>query len=104
MIRVIIEHQANNAEDAEKVIAVIHKIRDEIMKLPGYISGETLINTEDGCDIIVISTWESLEQWNEWKKREICRELEEQEAPFLAKPLSFRTCESHHVMWMHDTT
>ena len=103
MIRAIIEHQANNPEDAEKIIAIIRKIRDEIMKLPGYISGETLINTEDECNIIVISTWEALEQWKEWwESQKTWRELEE-ETPFLAKPLSHRSYQYHHLMWRHDS-
>jgi len=97
MLRVIIEHQANNPEDAKKVIAIIREIRDEIMKLPGYITGETLINAEDECNIIVISTWHHLENWKEWLKSDMCRRLEKKEAPFLAKPLSHRPYQYHMV-------
>ena len=97
MVRVIIEHQAKNLENAEKVIDLIHEIRDEIMKLPGYITGETLINTEDECNIIVISTWHYVDQWKEWLKSETCRKLEEKEVPFLAKPLSHRPYQYHMV-------
>jgi len=97
MLRVIIEHQANNPEDAKQVIAIIHEIRDEIMKLPGYITGETLINTEDECNIIVISTWHYLKQWKEWLKSGTCRKLEGKEGQFLAKPLSHRAYQYHMV-------
>jgi heme-degrading monooxygenase HmoA len=91
MVRVIIEHQAKSPEDAKKVIAIIHEIRDEIIKHPGYITGETLINTEDECNIIVISTWHYSEHWEEWRKSEACHKLEAKEAPFLAKPLNSRS-------------
>jgi len=93
----MIEHQAKSQEDAKKVIAIIREIRDEIMKLPGYITGETLINTEDECNIIVISTWHHLENWEEWGKSETCKKLEGKEVPFLAKPLNKRAYQYHMV-------
>ena len=102
MVRVIIEHQAKNPEDAEKVVDIIHEIRDEILKLPGYISGEMLVNAEDESNIIVISTWDHLEQWKEWENSEKCREIEGKEVPFLAKPLSHRYYQYHHLLFMHD--
>ena len=40
----------------------------EAMKQPGYISGETLFNSEDSSNIIVISTWNSLKDWDNWCK------------------------------------
>ena len=97
MIRVVIEHQAKDPEAAKQVIAIIHEIRDEIMKLPGYITGETLLNTEDECNIIVISTWHYVAQWKKWRKSETCRKLEARHKPFLAKLLSHRVYQYHMV-------
>ena len=97
MVRVIIEHQAKSPEDAKQVIAVIHEIRDEIMKRPGYITGETLINTGDECNIIVISTWHYADNWKDWEKSEACIKLHEKEAPFLAKPLWVRAYQYYMV-------
>jgi len=37
------------------------------MAQPGYISSETLVNTEDNSAITVISTWANAESWNKWK-------------------------------------
>ncbi len=36
------------------------------MAQPGYISGETLINADDPQEVLVISTWDSLEHWDAW--------------------------------------
>lgn len=33
----------------------------------GYISGETLVNVEDHEDVMVLSTWNTIEQWTAWK-------------------------------------
>jgi heme-degrading monooxygenase HmoA len=32
----------------------------------GYISGETLKNLDDPSDYLVISTWQSIDNWREW--------------------------------------
>lgn len=32
----------------------------------GYISGETLLSADDATECLVISTWESIEDWNSW--------------------------------------
>ncbi|RLB78881.1 MAG: antibiotic biosynthesis monooxygenase, partial [Deltaproteobacteria bacterium] len=37
---------------------------------PGYISGETLRNIDDPEEYLVISTWQSLEDWQRWAKSE----------------------------------
>ena len=97
MVRVIIEHQAKNPKDAKQVIAIILELRDEAMKRRGYITGETLVNTEDECNIIVISTWHYAENWKEWEKSEACLKLTGKEVPFLVKPLSYRTYQYYMV-------
>ena len=66
MIRLILEHQAKDEENAARLLETIHEIRDEALKQPGYITGETLVNTEDPCNIIVISSWQSIEHWRAW--------------------------------------
>lgn len=33
----------------------------------GYITGETLINTQTPSKVLVISKWESLEDWEAWR-------------------------------------
>ena len=36
------------------------------MYQPGYISGETLCDIEHPGDCLVISRWETVEDWNNW--------------------------------------
>ena len=36
------------------------------MYQPGYISGETLCDMEHPGECIVISKWETIEDWNRW--------------------------------------
>ena len=36
------------------------------MSQPGYISGETLHSLDNPGEIVVISTWQTVEQWRSW--------------------------------------
>jgi len=42
------------------------KLRSLAMVQSGYISGETLMNADDPEDYLVISTWKTLDNWQEW--------------------------------------
>ncbi|BHH85548.1 antibiotic biosynthesis monooxygenase family protein [Desulforhopalus sp. 52FAK] len=57
----------------ENVLALtllLKKLRSLTLNQPGYIYGETLkrVDREDEC--MVISTWQSIEDWNAWLNNE----------------------------------
>jgi len=41
-------------------------MREFALNQPGYISGETLKNIDNPEESLVISTWESAEDWQKW--------------------------------------
>ena len=45
---------------------LIVELRGHAMQQPGYISGETLKCIDRPGEYLVISTWESLDDWNRW--------------------------------------
>ena len=94
MVRVIIEHQA---KDVEGVIAGILELRNEAMKRQGYITGETLVNTEDSSNVLVISTWQNLNAWQEWDTSEIRVKITQKINPLLVKPYEVRTYSYYKV-------
>ena len=67
MVRVLVQHRA---KDTEKLIDAIRDLRNEAMKQPGYITGETLVNIEDTSNVLVISTWQRAEDWKAWDTSE----------------------------------
>jgi len=69
MIRVIIERHLKEAK-REDLIPLLMKLRTEAMQHPGYVTGETLVSTEDASVITVLSTWRSLDDWKAWEKSE----------------------------------
>ncbi|MCP3943066.1 MAG: antibiotic biosynthesis monooxygenase [Desulfobacteraceae bacterium] len=93
IVKVIIKRDVS--KDKEKhFFALLKNIRCNAMHQKGYISGETLICAENTNRVVVISKWESLEDWNNWKtdiKRiEIDARLTElQENPTIYEPYVF---------------
>ena len=43
-------------------------MRAKAMDYDGHISGETLISATNPMEVMVVSNWENLECWAEWKK------------------------------------
>ncbi len=97
MVRVIIEHQVKEVKDVERVIATMRELRNEAMKRSGYITGETLVNTEDDRNVLVISTWHRLENWQEWDTSETRLKITAGIKPLLVEPYKVRTYQYHLV-------
>ena len=97
MIRVIIEHQVKDVKDVESVIEVIRELRNEAMKQPGYLTGETLINTDDNCNVLVISTWRSPEDWKAWDTSEPRVKITQGMNKLLVKPYTVRSFQYYLV-------
>ncbi|CAB1056996.1 hypothetical protein D1BOALGB6SA_1735 [Olavius sp. associated proteobacterium Delta 1] len=56
-------------EDSTKqAFALLRNFRHDAMNRPGYISGETWINHYDPCQITVVSTWQTVEDWIQWEE------------------------------------
>jgi len=85
MIRVLIERRL-----IEQVETFAHdafrEIRHEAIKKPGYISGETLRDVDDPNHFIVISSWQSKEDWYAWANSEERRRADELFRVALAEP------------------
>ena len=46
------------------------KNRSDVMKQPGYISSETMRSLDDPDQIVVVSMWQTRENWEKWKNSE----------------------------------
>jgi len=56
---------------------LIVELRAHAMKQPGYISGETLKCIDRPGEYLVISTWDSLNDWQNWLKSQERKILED---------------------------
>lgn len=71
----------NVPEDkAKSMIPLFRTMRELAMGQPGYISGETLRNLEDPLEFLVISNWNSSDNWKQWlasaERRKIQNEID----------------------------
>lgn len=90
MVRVVIEHKVKDVALVEKFIDVIREVRNEAMKQKGFITGETLVNIDDPRNVLVLSTWESADDWNGWDTCDIRLKLKPQINELLSEPYSVR--------------
>jgi heme-degrading monooxygenase HmoA len=58
--RVIAEERING------LLPLFRRLRNLATNQPGYISGETLKRIDSPGKYLVISTWESLDDWRRW--------------------------------------
>ena len=65
MIRVLIDRHLADGMEHEAELALMDA-RHEAMRIPGYISGETLRDIGDVQHYLVISTWRSQRDWEVW--------------------------------------
>ena len=75
MIRVIIEHKAKDKEATRRLVKVIEKVHSEARKFPGYIRSGTLVNVADPCQVVVLSSWKTLEYSKAWDESQVLKSL-----------------------------
>ena len=67
-IEVMIKRKIKQGPQARTVVPLILQLRTLATYEPGYISGRTLYNVENPEDCLVVSEWQTLEDWYHWMK------------------------------------
>ena len=65
-------------EKARQMIPLFREMRSLASTVPGYISGETLKRLDKSNEFLVISTWNSSDDWSQWLKSEKRKEIQVQ--------------------------
>ena len=60
----------------QDLLPLLEKLHARAVKQPGYISGETLRSIEDPEDFLVISKWETADDWKKWLASKERRDLQ----------------------------
>lgn len=61
---------------AREMIPLFREMRTLAMNQDGYISGETLRNLNNPEEFLVISSWQSSEDWVRWLKSEARQKIQ----------------------------
>ena len=76
-VKIIIKRRVPKEKEVE-IQPLLNQLRSKAIALPDYISGETLKNVERPNEFLVISTWQSSDDWNRWVQNDKRREIQEQ--------------------------
>jgi heme-degrading monooxygenase HmoA len=69
---------------------LLTRLRTIALQAKGYISGETLHSLEDVNESLVISTWETLQDWRAWEVNAGRRDLQAKIDRLLVYPSEHR--------------
>lgn len=72
MIKGIIGYKVASHKDLEPLVM---KLRSHAMQYPGYVSAENLVSEVDFSVVIMIITWETIENWKTWVNSKITQDL-----------------------------
>ena len=89
-VKVFIRRPIKNGK-ASPAFTLLKELRSHAVNQQGYISGETLINTDDPQEMVVLSTWHSMEKREEWRKSKVRTKIDNQLLAIQIKPTSYRT-------------
>lgn len=64
-VKIFIKRKVQDRSVVELTM-LLKKMRSLTLEQPGYISGETLNRIDKKDECMVVSTWRSVEDWNNW--------------------------------------
>ena len=88
MVKVMIKRHIKEGT-AKDVFALLNKQRAEAMNQRGHLTGETLMSYQKPHCLLVISTWQSMENWLAWKENKERRANEAKLEQFLESPTEY---------------
>ena len=92
-VRVIIQRRVRFGREVE-LRRALEKMRAQALEQPGYVSGETLRCPNDPSLWIVISTWETMADWQRWAQGPDRTEFETRIAHLVEAPTQILVLES----------
>jgi antibiotic biosynthesis monooxygenase (ABM) superfamily enzyme len=75
-VKIIIRRKVTKDKEGD-LMPLLIQLRALATAQPGYISGETLRNVNKPEDFLVISTWQSVDNWNAWLASKQRTEIQE---------------------------
>lgn len=75
---------------ADDLMPLFQKLRSVAMNQPGYISGETLQSIDSPGEIVVISTWQTVDDWQRWVNHKERLKIQDQIDMLLGKKTEYK--------------
>lgn len=74
----------------DKLQPYLIQLRSMAEKMPGYLKGETLTNTDDTSKTVVISSWQTVEDWENWLNSHTRRTIQQEIDRILTEPTYYQ--------------
>ncbi len=84
-VRIIIDRKVKKGKEAE-FAKLLRELRTKVVPSKGYISGETLRSLDDHYNYIVITTWQSIDDWKAWEKNPERKKVQAKIEKLLVRP------------------
>ena len=89
MVKVLLERSIKG-KHVKEITRLLRMMRVLAMQQPGYISGETLHAVDDPNHYLVISSWDSVEHWQDWVESPERQKLQTELDAFMESPTRIR--------------
>ena len=90
-IRIIIDRKVKKGKESD-FSKLLRELRSKAVPSKGYISGETLRALNDPHNYIVITTWQSFDDWKEWEKNPDRKKIQNRIEKLMARPTKTKIC------------
>lgn len=88
-VKIVIKRKV--PKDSEKdLLPLIKELRIVTTRQKGYIAGETLKRIDKPGETVVVSTWETVADWNRWVKSQERARLQNKIDRLLGKETQYR--------------
>ena len=91
-VKILIKRKVADKQ-ARELDGLLKKLRALTLSRKGYISGETFTRLDEPGVSMVISTWQSIDDWREWTLCKERIELQEQIDNLLGEPTKYEIFE-----------
>jgi len=88
LVKVFIKRRFKEG-NLKEIFTQLRKIRSDAMRREGYVSGETLVEIDDPKKVMVVSIWQTMEDWLEWKKDAVRIERNKELEKMLKTPTEY---------------
>ena len=84
-VKIIIDRKVKKGKETD-FSKFLRELRSKAIPSSGYISGETLRATDDPHNYIVITTWQSADDWKRWEKNPERKKIQAKIEKLMARP------------------
>jgi heme-degrading monooxygenase HmoA len=75
---VIIQRKVDDKQIAAQLAPLIVRLRSRASVQPGYIMDQTFASLDSEGEYLVVSIWDTIESWNQWKNSDERQSIQDQ--------------------------